>query len=240
MTVAYGTPQERATSYAYDELGRLQSVTYPTGQVNWTCYDAAGRVVRTVSNVRSNPNPGPCDPNFDPLPPNDLVHETVYDKAGNAIASIEWLDGQEITRTTRTYYDRANRPVFVVRNLDPEWGIDEENPPLDDIGLDYNLVSEIRYDGNGSLIASISWGLVDGEVVTHATRTYYDEQNRPFLVIQNLVGLDIGDPIRRPMIPSVSSGRFATSKARWIRTCAPGRPTTWPGTWSRRPTTPAA
>ena len=49
--------------------------------------------MRTVSNVHPNLDPSPCDPDFTTQKPCDQVHETVYDKVGNAIASIEWLGG---------------------------------------------------------------------------------------------------------------------------------------------------
>ena len=63
-TVGMSGADDRTTYYAYDELGRLQTVTDPEGRSNWMCYDAAGRVIRSVSNASgdgSTPQTDPCD-----------------------------------------------------------------------------------------------------------------------------------------------------------------------------------
>ncbi|MFZ2098008.1 MAG: SBBP repeat-containing protein, partial [Anaerolineales bacterium] len=56
---------EHVITYTYDALGRFQSTTNEsTGRVDWTCYDAAGRVLRTIGNLSPNPPVDPCSPQF--------------------------------------------------------------------------------------------------------------------------------------------------------------------------------
>jgi RHS repeat-associated protein len=168
----------RTTSYSYDGLGRLQSVTDPEGRSHWTCYDAAGRVVRSVSNA-SAPQNNPCSIGYIPSTDKtyDRITTTTYDDSGNIIATT---DGNGIIN--RTYYDANNRPVTVVQNLDPAWGIATNQPPeYNANNPDRNLRSDTVYDDNGNVIASI-------DTLKRITRTYYDQYNRPRYVVQNLTG----------------------------------------------------
>ncbi|RPI33909.1 MAG: DUF11 domain-containing protein, partial [Chloroflexota bacterium] len=182
--------QDRTTTYRYDGLGRMVAVTGPQGRSNWTCYDNAGRVIRTVSNASgdgSSPQTNPCDAaNYVPSvePGYDLVSRTIYDAVGNVIAGIDALG-----RISRTYYDDANRPVATTRNL-TGWAIDNDQPPPVSLRtLTENLTTRTVYDDNGNVIATLG---LDGRV----TRSYYDELNRPYFTLQNLVvrGID-GNPL---------------------------------------------
>ena len=176
------------TTYGYDALGRTISVTYPSGLRFWTCYDTAGRVVRSVSNASGDggtPQTDPCDvQNYQPSPDPayDRVTTTVYDLSGNVIANVD-PDGL----ITRTYFDANNRPVTVVRNLAGQ-SIETSTPPTHDPDFPtQNVRSDSVYDANGNLIATID---VEGRI----TRNYFDELNRPAVVVQNLVGQSIATP----------------------------------------------
>ena len=169
------THSGQTTTYTYDGFGRVQSVTEPTGQVRWSCYDLAGRMTRSVSST-SAPVGDPCDVALYTPRAEDRVQDTVYDAVGNPILTTA-PDGVK----TRTYYDANNRPFAVVFN----WtGIDLSNntpPDRDPTHPDQNIRTDTVYDKAGNVIATIA---PDGVI----TRTYYDEANRPVFVTDNLVG----------------------------------------------------
>ncbi|MFZ6028922.1 MAG: PA14 domain-containing protein, partial [Chloroflexota bacterium] len=189
MTDTIGT---RYPTYTYDLLGRVEKVSYPNGQTNWTCYDTAGRVAQTVANASGDggtPASHPCNPAYvkstDPF--YDRITRNTYDQKGNLIAVT---DAEGLI--TRTYYDSANRPIAVVRNwvgtdLYSETipGYDAENHP------DQNLRSKTLYDAVGNTIAIT-------DTLGKVTRTYYDELNRPVAVVQNLTG----QPATHPQLPT--------------------------------------
>jgi YD repeat-containing protein len=118
------------------------------------------------------------------VPQNDenqfnLVVEYRYDSRGNRIAVIDTYG-----TITRTYYDRANRPVTIVQNLVGQT-IQTATPPDRGTGAaDENIRTDIRYDRAGNTIATID---PKGTV----TRVYYDEASRPIVNVQNLTGQDI-------------------------------------------------
>ena len=228
----------RTTTYGYDDLGRRIWVTDFQGKTNWTCYDALGRVVRTVQNATGDgatSTTDPCSDSYDPpdIPGYDHIYTTTYDIAGNIIATV---DPQE--RITRMYYDDANRQIAVVRNLS-NWEIENASPPPAALRTAIeNLTSETSYDDNGNVLRTFDQsGLVtyycydeldrvvktvsnpsvsnpcipytpstaSDEDITNqtfydansnviattnplsvTTRTYYDDLNRPYLVVQNV------------------------------------------------------
>jgi RHS repeat-associated protein len=176
------------TQYTYDALGRRITVEDPHGRVDWTCYDPAGRVVRTVANASGDggtPQTDPCDSeNYltSAEPDVDRISETVFDVVGDIIATI---DAEGII--TRTYYDLANRLTTVVQNLVGQ-AIEEETPPIyDPAHPDHNVRSDAVYDAAGNVIASI-------DTLGRITRTYYDALNRPDVIVQNLVGQPVTNP----------------------------------------------
>ncbi len=178
------------TTYTYDSLGRMKSVTNPLGQTDWTCYDDASRVVRTVANASGDggsPQTDPCDAaNYVPSndPDVDRIVSTVYDVAGNPIATID-----PAGIIARTYFDNSNRPVVVVQNLVGQ-GISNPTPPsYNPASPDQNIRNEMVHDDAGNPIASI-------DTLGVITRTYYDSANRPQYVVQNLVGqgIEAGTP----------------------------------------------
>jgi RHS repeat-associated protein len=178
------------TNYTYDALGRRVTVEDPHGRVDWTCYDPAGRVVRTVANASGDggtPATNPCNSdNYLPsaLADVDRISTTVFDAVGDIIATID-----DAGIITRTYYDLANRPTAVVQNLVGQ-AIEVGTPPVyDPAHPDRNVRSETVYDAAGNVIASI-------DTLGHITRTYYDALNRPQVIVRNLIGqaIDVSTP----------------------------------------------
>jgi RHS repeat-associated protein len=191
------------TYYAYDDLGRpiVTDRPGPGGARirDWSCYDAAGRVTRSVRNASwDGSGPDPCDPDYVPGddPAEDLVHETRYDAGGDAIAAIEWIktpSGIE-QQVTRTWYDANRRPAAVVRNL-ANWDVEAaEPPPTNLMTATENLTSETLYDAAGNVTATVEWLVQGSDVSSLTTRIYYDAAGRPEYRVQNLAGWDVAEP----------------------------------------------
>jgi len=166
------------TSYSYDVWGNLQTITWPTLQHDWYCYDAAARLIRTIQNAYYGANPqgdDPCSadyiPSLDPL--FDRITSYQFDNSGNQIAVTD-----ENGVITRTYYDANNRAVTVVNNLQ-NWNIGTENPPDRDLqNPTQNIRTDTVYDLNGNVIGTINPAGI-------LTRTYYDSRNRPIAIVNN-------------------------------------------------------
>ncbi len=171
------------TAYEYDVRGNQIASTDTYGVINRSYYDAAGRVTATIRNLTGQT----IETNTAPLrgsagPRENLRADNYYDDAGNLIATQD-----ERGVITRTYTDRANRTVTVVRNLQGAQISDPNPPAYDPTHPDENVTSRTIYDTNGNAIASVD----NAGVVT---RTYYDELNRPKRVVQNLIGQSIDTP----------------------------------------------
>jgi YD repeat-containing protein len=96
----------------YDDAGRAyRQLDLTTNRSDWTCFDGAGRVVRTVQNASGAT---PCAPGYTPsgAADEDVITEFVYDAAGRQIATVA-PDGQ----ITRTYFDADGRRSAEVVNL---------------------------------------------------------------------------------------------------------------------------
>jgi len=180
-------PGDRTTHYTYDSVGRLEIVEDPLNRKDWTCFDAAGRVIRSVQNASGDggtPQTDPCDSvTYQPSGQvdEDRITSTVYDDSGNVIATID-----PAGIITRTYFDADNRPYIVVQNLDGP-GIYDPAPQRDPDEPNKNLRTDTTYDNRGRVIATTDpLGII--------TRTYYDDLDRPTIVIQNFVSGSINDP----------------------------------------------
>ena len=120
------------------------------GRLTRTYYDGLGRSYLVVSNLANwdvlNPHPPACSrDSAGPQQPENICQETIYDAAGNAIAAIDPLG-----RITRSYYDQANRPAAVVRNLEPGWDVYAGIwPAYSATNPDQNVRSQMYYDRAG-------------------------------------------------------------------------------------------
>ncbi|MGH2620385.1 MAG: RHS repeat-associated core domain-containing protein [Anaerolineales bacterium] len=174
-----GPGENLCTAYTYDAAANLIAVTDRLGMVTRTWYDANNRPETVVQNLTGAI--GDPKPNRGSVPDENLRTDTTYDESGNVIATTD-----PIGLITRTYYDPANRPLYVVANLVGQ-AIGVSTPPngCNATAPDENVCTEYRYDNAGSQIA-----VIDPNGVI--TRTYYDPAGRTQFVVANLVGQPIG------------------------------------------------
>lgn len=203
--------QRQTTIYTYygDGSGRLKTLqsqngTGPIEHTAWFCYDAVGHIIRQIErNGTLTDSETPCNTQSFIPQTGDQIRSSIYDDAGNQIATID-PDGV----ITRTYYDSLNRPEFVVRNLFGQQ-IEAETPPGDALrSVEQNLTTQTVYDAAGLSIATIQ--LFKGCIVTAGqdgngkptlapnasclvNRTWYDALKRPFRQVQNWQGANLLD-----------------------------------------------
>lgn len=180
------TQAGQTTTYTYDGLGRVQSVTEPTGQVQWSCYDLAGHIIRSVTSA-SAPEVEPCNLGGFVPRADDRVQDFTYDVVGNPVL-VTAPNGDK----TRTYYDANNRPITTVVKWTGTDLSDNTPPDRNPSVPDLNIRTDTFYDKAGNVIATIA---PDGVI----TRTYYDAANRPISVTQNLAD---PDPLQAPAYPT--------------------------------------
>ncbi|MFZ2095373.1 MAG: SBBP repeat-containing protein, partial [Anaerolineales bacterium] len=114
-----------------------------------------------------------------------------YDDFGN----LQSITNESIGRVDWTCHDAAGRVWRTINNLSP-------NPPIDPCsdqfvpGADpeYDRMHDSIFDTRGNVIASIEWAIVDSQVVSYTTRTYYNDAGRVTDVVQNLRGQSISNP----------------------------------------------
>jgi len=165
--------QNITTRFGYDALGRVITTTLyadsPQQRTDWTCYDALGRNIRSVTNASGA---GACDPGYTPSsdPAYDLVNSTVYDLAGQAIGQVDAAG-----TIARTYLDRLYRPVVTVQNLTGQTITNTTPPSYDSAFPDANVRQETRYDDAGRAYEQED----NSGMVTH---TGFDELGRPITV----------------------------------------------------------
>ncbi len=153
-------------------------MTDNASQINYTCYDTLGRTTRTVANASwMQSTPTPCDAGYVPSgqPDEDVIHKTVYDAKGDAIATIDALN-----HTARTYYDSVHRPRYAVQNLTGQT-VEVTTPPTYNPSFpDQNARQEMRYDSAGRTFETVD----NAGMVTRAT---FDLLDRTVAVAVNYV-----------------------------------------------------
>jgi RHS repeat-associated protein len=182
------TEDENVTTRTYyDAAGNVIASEDPLGRITRTYYDRANRPILVVQNLAGQDvyESRPPDCNRTGEQDTNICTETVYDPNGNVIATID-PNGA----VTRTYYDALNRPELTIQNLTSQSYTIDTPPLLVTFSNDHDVATGTAFDANGNAIASVNWVRVfvgDYEqVVSYTTRTYYDELNRPYLVVQNL------------------------------------------------------
>ena len=188
----------------YDEVGNAIATQDTRGVINRTYYDDLNRPEYVVHNLDVE---YPID-NEDPPPLEErsanenVTTQTVYDAAGRAIALQEWIaggtDGPRL-RITRTYFNKLGRPIRVVQNLNPAWGVgNPELPPCSQSPQDLvNVCSyTVYHPDTGQAIASI-------DPLGRTTRTYFDRLGRVESVVRNFAGdvYDENPPTYLPATP---------------------------------------
>ncbi len=179
------------TRYYYDIRDNQLAVVDTDWNITRTYYDLANRPIGVVQNLVINDTPADSDAEVlttisTPLgsmpaytldhPDRNIQTGTVYDDAGNV---IDTRDPQGII--THNSYDEASRLILTIQNFVGTGAYDPAYP-------DQNIRTEYFYDANNNLIAT-------RDTLDVITRTYFDELNRPTLIVQNWVGNDlVSDP----------------------------------------------
>ncbi|MCI0576314.1 MAG: DUF6531 domain-containing protein, partial [Chloroflexi bacterium] len=173
---ANGTSESNVcTRYGYDAAGRTISTTNALDQTSLTFYDAAGRVVTSVTNYDGvTPFGQLCASFANPDPEYNICSLTGYDAAGRVVTTTGSLGRQTLTR-----YDALGRVAGSIANSVYVTDLEDCNFPPDN--PDEDLCTLYQYDAAGNI-----------EVVTdpvgRLTRTFYDELNRVKATIANWQG----------------------------------------------------
>jgi RHS repeat-associated protein/CSLREA domain-containing protein len=176
--------QNVRTEYFYDDNGNVIATKDTLGVITRTYYDALNRPKVVIQNLFINGTDEDINATLQAVPTYNAAYPdrnlrtvTYYDANGNVILTIDPKGTY-----TRTYYDALNHPTNVVQNLVGQTIIEATSnnatPPTAGTS-NTNIRTDTFYDQVGNVIATVD---PRGTV----TRTYYDEVNRPEVVIQNL------------------------------------------------------
>jgi len=161
--------EDLITSYGYNSVGRLTSVTDPQGHVDTTSYDAAGNITKTIQNYVA---PGTYSASF---PDRNIVTTMIYDAAGRLTSSTDTLGV-----VTAFVYNNANQLIRVVRNF---IGSDPATVTYNPANPDRNIIADYQYDLAGNQTIAI-------DTLGRKTASVYDSLNRLIRVVRNFVGTD--------------------------------------------------
>jgi RHS repeat-associated protein len=178
------TADQNITQRKYhDAKGNLIAAEDAAGRITRTYYDLLDRPYLVVRNWSGadlySPTPPACN-RYEGATTN-ICSETFYDPGSNAIASRD-----ERGFFTRTYYDADNQPAWVVRNLTYQSYEVAAPPPTTAFGNDHDIAFQTVYDAGGRAIAQVDWWVVDGQVASRTTRTYFNALGQAYLTVQNL------------------------------------------------------
>ncbi|MEK7787616.1 MAG: hypothetical protein AAB658_19605, partial [Chloroflexota bacterium] len=171
------------TKFTYDALGRVTQTTVASGttkqRIDWTCYDALGRVVKSVQGPTSAT---PCS-TYTPsatLFDRDIIQSTTYDAKGDAIGQTDPLNV-----IGRIYYDALHRPTVTAQNLIGQAVTVTTPPTFDPAYPDRNVKGQTKYDAAGRPFETID----NAGMVVHAD---YDLLGRAIAETANYVA---GGPV---------------------------------------------
>ena len=155
-----GTPgpgQDLTTSYAYDRAGNQTGMTDPAGTLTTTVYDALDRATTMIANDVASPSG----------PDQDVTTRTVYDAAGNVVATID-----AIGVVARTILNVRNLPVTTLENCvdDPPAANPEDCTGTATATASVNVKRTTTYDGRGDVEASVLHRVGATGVETQETR----------------------------------------------------------------------
>ena len=177
-TSTYPDRNLRTDTY-YDASGNAILTVDPKGIKTRTYYDALNRPITVVQNINRTvadainlPNPPPFGQGATDA---DIRTDTYYDKAGNAIATV---DPRGVV--TRTYYDSANRPIATVQNWTGADIYSSTIPARGSGGPDENVRTDIAYDSSGRRDTTT-------DPLGHITKYQYDVVGQLIQVTNNYV-----------------------------------------------------
>jgi YD repeat-containing protein len=170
----------------YDDAGRAyRQLDLTTNRSDWTCFDSAGRVVRTVQSASGGT---PCAQGYTPsgATDEDVITAFVYDSAGRQIATVA-PDGQ----VTRTYFDADGRRAAEVVNLVGQAITVTTPPAFNPTFTDQNLLTRWGYDALGRVLTTT---LYAGSAQERTDWTCYDPLGRVSHRVVSVSGTDACDP----------------------------------------------
>jgi RHS repeat-associated protein len=154
-----GTPgagEDQTTSYAYDRAGNQTGVTDPAGTLTTTVYDALDRATTTIANDVASPSG----------PDQDVTTRTLYDAAGNVVATVD--PGGIVARTILNV---RNLPVTTLGNcVDDPPGDPEDCTGSATPTASVNVKRTTTFDGRGDVEASVLHRVGAVGVETRETR----------------------------------------------------------------------
>jgi RHS repeat-associated protein len=178
-----------ATTYGYDDQGRLNQIVLPTGTIQRTVYDGLGRVVSTWIGTNDTPGDGQeWSPDDNTAPANMApVTASVYDNGsvgdGNLTQQTQLPGGGAALRVTQNFYDWRNRLVASKAGVQASEN-DGTHRPITYSQYDNldEIVSQEQYDGDGVTI-TVTNGVPDrpaANLLRAKATTSYDDQGRVF------------------------------------------------------------
>lgn len=147
-----------ATTYAYDQRGRLKRTQSPTGTIQWTLYDGLNRTTSSwigtndTGAVNGDPTGGGASGNN-----MQKVSENVYDTGGvgdgNLTQMTQYPNDGSANRVSQMYYDWRDRQVA------SKSAVESSESTSDNA----HFISYTDYDNLGEVVAT---SLYDGDGVT--------------------------------------------------------------------------
>ncbi len=152
----------------YNAVGQVVTSTNSLGVSSVTEYDDLGRVIRTVRNW----DDGIFNANE---PDRDIQQLTAYDAVGNTIIVTDTMGNM-----TRHFYNELNQGVGNIRNWSGTINRIEDLPTCFSLPADRetDICALYAYDAVGNRI-------IVTDTVGHMTRTFYDELNRGWAMVEN-------------------------------------------------------
>ncbi|MEK7784925.1 MAG: hypothetical protein AAB658_05795, partial [Chloroflexota bacterium] len=172
-TLSTDPAKDRITTTTYADNGLVIATTDPSGVVTKTYYDSLNRPIVVVTNM-TQPVTTPLaslaayDPNF---PDQNIRAQMFYDNAGNVLKTID-----NAGQVSYNCYDKLNRVVKTIQRPTVADPCVLYTPGPD---ADKDIIEYTGYDAVGNAFVTVDAGNV-------ITRAYYDELNRPYVVIRNL------------------------------------------------------
>ena len=177
------------TRYEYDDRGRLDKTTTPSGTIYRTVFDGQGRAASAWVGTDDTPTTGFWSPTN--LAGTDMVKTSEYEYDGGGVGDSNLTTMTSYpglgapARVTETFHDWRNRAVAVKAGVETTEATDVNRPiaytEYDNLG---RVVASEMYDGDGVTIADAnSDGVPDrptSSLLRAKSTAEYDELSRAF------------------------------------------------------------